>query len=291
MIWRRFHSRSIILMYHRIASVDRDPWSLCVSAPHFAEQLEVLRKHRRVRLHELQPGGRSLDRGLSVALTFDDGYADNLHEGLPLLKRYDTPATFFITTGYIGSTGEFWWDQLERIIHAQSPPAGLSSDDWHLSLYRDLRPRSHEVRQAILEQMLADCDQTAAARPSHRIMNCEELSRLAAEDPVDMGAHTMTHPLLAALTLKAQVSELRDSKRYLESLLGQPISSFSYPYGGGDHYTADTVRAAADCGFERACTTNSRFVRRSDGPLEWGRLQVPDVGGEEFERLLFNAEG
>src|SRR5262249_28458367 len=101
----------------------------------------------------------------------------------------------------------------------------------------------------------------------------------------------MTHPLLSSLTPKAQFLELRGSKRCLESLLGRSIRSFSYPYGGSDHYTADTVKAAADCGFARACTTNSSFVRRSDGPLEWGRLQVPDVGGDEFERLLFNAEG
>jgi peptidoglycan/xylan/chitin deacetylase (PgdA/CDA1 family) len=122
-------------------------------------------------------------------------------------------------------------------------------------------------------------------------MTYEELTRLAAEDLIEIGAHTMTHPLLAAQSPKEQARELRGSKQWLQSLLSQPIRSFSYPYGGSDHYTAETVRAAAECGFVRACTTNSRFVRRSDAPLEWGRLQVPDVGGDEFEKLLFNAEG
>jgi peptidoglycan/xylan/chitin deacetylase (PgdA/CDA1 family) len=286
-----FRSRSLILMYHRIASVDRDPWSLCVSPKHFREQLEVLRKYRRVRLDSLEPGGWSMGGGLSVALTFDDGYADNLHQALPLMKRYDTPATFFIATGYIGSAGEFWWDQLERAVYAQSPPEGLTHDDWHLSLYRDLQPRAHFVRRGILDRMLADCREETAARPSHRIMTSDELAKLAAEELVEIGAHTVTHPLLAAQRPEQQVAELRGSKRWLESHLGRPIRSFSYPYGGSHHYTAATVKAAADAGFTRACTTNSAYIRRSDQPLEWNRVQVPDVGGEEFEEFLFHAEG
>ena len=290
-MWRRLHSRSMILMYHRIARLDRDSWSLCVRPEHFAEHLQVLSKYRRLRLDALQPCGWSLGGGLSLALTFDDGYADNLYQALPLLKRYETPATFFITTGYIGSTGEFWWDQLERIVYSHPPPAGLNQDDWHLSLYRDLQPRSHEARRAILAQMLADNHQTPDARLSHRIMTCDELAALAAEDLVEIGAHTMTHPLLAAQSSESQLAELRGSKEWLETLLDRPIRSFSYPYGGSHHYTAATVRAAAVSGFARACTTNSSFVRRSDGPLEWGRLQVPDVGGDEFEQFLLNAEG
>jgi len=131
--------------------------------------------------------------------------------------------------------------------------------------------------------MLADYHEFAAARPSHRIMTAEELSRLAAEDLVEIGAHTITHPLLAAQSLEAQLSELRGSRQWLESRLDRPIRGLSYPYGGSDHYTAATVKTAADCGFARACTTKHRSVRTSGSPLEWGRLQVPDVGGDEFE--------
>ena len=79
----------------------------------------MLQHYHRARLDQLSPSGWSIHPQLSVAVTFDDGYADNLYEAARLLKRYDTPATFFITTGYIGTGYEFWWDELERIVPAE----------------------------------------------------------------------------------------------------------------------------------------------------------------------------
>src|SRR5215467_4451596 len=100
----------LILMYHRIAELQSDPWGLAVSPRHFAEHLEVLRRHGQPRplaqtVKALQrqglPGGRPL------VVTFDDGYADNLYNAAPLLDRYDVPATVFLTTGYIDGAREF----------------------------------------------------------------------------------------------------------------------------------------------------------------------------------------
>ena len=108
-----------ILMYHRIGDFQSDPWGLAVSPRHFAEHLEVLRKHCQPRplaqtvkaiQHQVLPWGRTL------VVTFDDGYADSLHHAAPLLDRYDVPATLFLTSGYIGGAREFWWDALERIL-------------------------------------------------------------------------------------------------------------------------------------------------------------------------------
>src|SRR6266849_9213569 len=123
-MFERFRSRSVILLYHRIASVQPDPWSLCVTPRHFAEHLDVLRKYRRTRLDQLQPSGWSVDRELSVAITFDDGYADNFLVAQPKLRQYDTPATFFIATGCIDADREFWWDELERIVFQSETAAG-----------------------------------------------------------------------------------------------------------------------------------------------------------------------
>ena len=287
----RLRSRAIILMYHRIASIEHDPWSLCVSAQHFAEHLDVLRKYRTARLDQLQTGRWAMGRGLSIAITFDDGYADNFYTALPLLKRYGTPATFFIATGYIDSPEEFWWDELERIVYAQSVPADGSRDELHLSLYRTLQPLSHEARQDRLKQMRREASQASVARPSHRILTSGELAALAAQELVEIGSHTVTHPLLSALPPKEQLAELALSKQHLEAVLGREISSVSYPYGGTGHYSPSTVRAASQCGFKRACTTNPRCVRASDSPLEWGRIQVPSVNGERFEKFLETCGG
>lgn len=121
-------ARAVILLYHRIAPVDVDPWGLAVTPEHFTEHLEVL-KHvaTPVALDQIGlavPPARG--PGLTVAVTFDDGYADNLHAALPLLERFDVPATFFVSAGLVECGGEFWWDRLERVVFGASRlPAAL----------------------------------------------------------------------------------------------------------------------------------------------------------------------
>src|SRR5215207_9718003 len=101
---RRFDNKGLILMYHRVAYLHSDPWNLAVTPQRFSQHLEILRQHTKpVSLRQLFEGllNDNTDEYL-VAITFDDGYADNLYNAKPLLERYNFPATFFLTTGYIG---------------------------------------------------------------------------------------------------------------------------------------------------------------------------------------------
>jgi len=120
---------NVILMYHRISRTNTDPWGLCVDPSNFSEQMKVLgRLAKPVSLDQLllmqtdQP---------SVAITFDDGYVDNLENALPVLERHAIPATIFVSTGYIGNSNGYWWDQVQEIFLS---PRVLPSDDLCLSL-------------------------------------------------------------------------------------------------------------------------------------------------------------
>ncbi|QDL10668.1 polysaccharide deacetylase family protein [Brasilonema octagenarum UFV-E1] len=108
----------LILMYHRITEVESDPWSICVSPRHFAQQMEVLHKFGEV--VSLQQLNQTLQEGKTphwqIAVTFDDGYTDNLYNAKPLLERYDIPATMFLTSGYMEQKRDLWWDELNRLL-------------------------------------------------------------------------------------------------------------------------------------------------------------------------------
>ena len=114
----RFVRRALILIYHRVVDLSSDPQLLAVTPQHFAEHLEILRKHGRpMRLQQLVQALR--DGNLphrAVVVTFDDGYDDNLHNAKRLLERHDIPATVFVTSGYVGHEREFWWDELDRLL-------------------------------------------------------------------------------------------------------------------------------------------------------------------------------
>lgn len=311
MSWlHRCRPRDVILLYHRIARISPDPWQLCVTPEHFGEHLEVLRKYQRIPLNQIHVrkwlSGKCIPR---VAITFDDGYADNLYEAAPLLEKYDTPATFFIATGYIGGTNEFWWDELERLVFQsqchgdfECPLAGrtfrwqclpntspaTSRDACYLQLYNRLQPLPHRARREVLDRLLAWSGQDAASRPTHSSLTGQEIAALEGQELFEIGAHTVTHPVLAAQPLADQYLELRESRAWLETLLGRSITSLSYPYGGSRHYTPETVRAAQDLGFSRACSVDGHVLPGTENHYELPRVNITDMDGEAFERLLFS---
>src|SRR5262249_54220566 len=114
----RFRSRALILMYHRVTELPNDPYLLAVTPEHFAEQMEVIRRYCiPMRLKELVEALRERKvPNRAVVVTFDDGYADNLHEAKPVLEHYEVPATVFVTAGQVGNRREFWWDDLDRVL-------------------------------------------------------------------------------------------------------------------------------------------------------------------------------
>lgn len=107
-----FYKTSPILLYHRIATVSTDPLMLCVSEKCFEQHLIFLKKNYGI-IHLSELSRRLLNNTLTgneAAITFDDGYRDNLTNALPLLEKYNVPATIFITTSLLGKSASFDWD-------------------------------------------------------------------------------------------------------------------------------------------------------------------------------------
>src|SRR5262249_43353465 len=154
---------------------------------------------------------------------------------------------------------------------------GESKDHIYRSLYESLQPMGHEARQQVLDEMLFSCRESSRGRKSHRTLSVQELESLALETGFEIAAHTVTHPVLATQPIEVHYPEVKDSRNRLEALIGRPVRSFSYPYGGSHHYTAATVRAVRETGFVRACTTRARAVHRADSSYEMARINVTDM--------------
>ena len=311
-------------MYHRIAQPDFDPWGLCVSPQHFFEQLEVLLRFSSVRpltdvLHLREQKTKPCR---AVALTFDDGYADNLLVARPLLERFQVPATVFLTAAALGSPYEFWWDELSRILlQTDSLPSTLeltiagevfrwtlrnsrSSGDieyrgpqaWKIkepssatrqTLYQSvwglLKRLSYSEQRRALDQLLHWACMEPVSRESHRSLTISEAIALGSGDLMTIGAHTITHPELSSHPEVVQKKEIRGSKHTLERVFNREITQFAYPYGA---YSPETVRLVRDAGFRLACSTLQRTVPRDLNQYELPRYQVQNWSGEEFGRKL-----
>jgi peptidoglycan/xylan/chitin deacetylase (PgdA/CDA1 family) len=308
--WMRaqIYGGALILGYHRISSPSGASDEVCVSPQNFAEHLHELRKRTHpVRLSELVQHLR--DGSLpekSVAVTFDDGYADNLYAAKPLLEKYEIPATVFICTGYMGK--EFWWDELERLVlSSRADPRALSlrvgerqfawnrpqastatgKPEAHRQLYRALYQfllsLDVEDQNCAMREIRSWSDGSAPDISAPRSMSEEEVLQLVEGGLIEVGAHTSHHPMLPQLSFERQKEEIESGKRDLEALLGKAISGFAYPNG---RVTAEAKEIVRDAGFAYACTSLHDVVRRGSDLFELTRFWQQDLDGDRFARGL-----
>jgi peptidoglycan/xylan/chitin deacetylase (PgdA/CDA1 family) len=310
-------------MYHRVATDLVDPWRLCVSPANFAAQLEVLAsRFRVVTLRELVRARGSDGSRPSVAITFDDGYADNLHMAARTLVQQGMPATFFLTSGSLGSDREFWWDELEQLLlqpgslpasldlvlgdghrTIETGPAAAPLDDprsavaaslpWEAatgtraglfySVWNSLRVLDDVERRAALDDLGRQVGVTVIRRETHRTLTRDEAVELARLPGVEIGAHSVTHASLPACTPAQQQQQLQDSRRDLEALLGRSVTGFAYPFGDTSRSAVQFAEAA---GFDYACTTEAGCVDRSTRPYRVPRIAVEDWPADHFARRL-----
>jgi peptidoglycan/xylan/chitin deacetylase (PgdA/CDA1 family) len=291
----------VILLYHRVNTLPPGPHFLSVTPDNFRGQLLFLKKNFDiVRFDEDWSGLKKP----AVVITFDDSYADNLFEALPVLEEVVVPATFFVSTSIIGTTKEFWWDELERIVLGDWPFSGrfelvdsnfgrvwtTGSVSRRNRLYRDIYPLMKKIDPARRHSWLTQLRRWAQAgeelRESNRAMTVEELRRLGQSPWVTMGAHTVSHPQLSSLPAAEQRKEIEDSKKQLESWLGREVTVFSYPFGGRRDYTRETVDVCRESGFAKAAAAFHGQAHKWTDPFQIPRQPIRNWSVSLFSRQL-----
>jgi peptidoglycan/xylan/chitin deacetylase (PgdA/CDA1 family) len=293
-----------ILRYHAICGPEghayADP-AICVSPQAFGEHVAYFAANYAVlplpeiaaRLRDRRPLPRNC-----VAITFDDGYADNL-TAARTLSRYGLTATFYITAGCMAGGEPFWPAELRGLIQAiRCPFVRLSMDreavDVPLqtagdrkkavgTITRLIKANPIRVREALRRQ-LRDCAQVGPLpSPMLRWDDIAEMHRLG----MTIGSHTLTHPNLPNAWPGDASLEISGSKARLEQEVGAPVTMFSYPNGGAERYmTSDIARLVKDAGFEAATTSRNAFAGPRSHLFALERIQV----AERLEDLVFALE-
>lgn len=303
-------------MYHRVAVCPVDPWGLAVEPSAFEQQLDYLTQNRSpMPMQEYVLGLRRRNLPAdAVAVTFDDGYRDNLVDALPLLLQYKVPATFFLATGFLDQREPFWWDELASMILACDAPRDNAVDvmgitiplQWsvpansehdarwragkpartdrqktYLAIWRKLQRAPSEEQKRVmktLRQHFAPVHD-ALGMP----MSSEEVRTLAAASGASLGAHTVTHPLLTLRSSADRRRELEESRQRCVGL-GMVDAGFAYPYGD---MNAEVRKDVAAVGFCWACSTETRLIGCEQPQIyALPRLPVSSDSLEAFHTFL-----
>ena len=236
----------------------------------------------------------------AACITFDDGYADNHHVALPILQRHGLTATFFIATGFLDG-GRMWNDTIIETIRACFEPVlELSS----LGLGRHVLGSIDDRRAAIaslisqikyrpVEERISTTEQVKhlgrVQLPEDLMMTSKEVKAMH-QAGMQIGAHTVSHPILSRLTDEQARQEIAGSKGFLEQLLGERVGLFAYPNGKPDEdYTPHSVAVVRSLGFDAAVSTQWGTSSTGDDLFQIRRFTPWDQTRLRFgARLLAN---
>lgn len=286
---RGAESRLTILIFHRVMLTPDDLFpgemhrgsfdQVCAWVRRWFTVLPLGEAVRRLSEGRLPPG--------ALAITFDDGYADNHDVALPVLERYGLNATFFVATGFLDG-GRMWNDTLvEAIRCAQVETLDLRAESTEVAglgvvSLRSLEDRRKVVHQLILQTKYLDPAQrlaqvhriaalTRAQLPSDLMMTTRQVAALH-QAGMCIGAHTKSHPILTRLSDAEARLEIEGSRDRLSEITGSPVELFAYPNGkAGSDYTARDVDLVRELGFLAAFSTTPGVATATSGSFELPR--------------------
>ncbi len=290
--WQR--DRLTVLLYHGVRP-EQDTSSTDLRGKHipahlFEEHIQYLKKQYHLLswseafsyLQKNQPFPP-----YSLCITFDDGYANQARVAAPILNRYGIKAIFYVTTGFLD--GEpFWTDRFERALVAIHEPMlevmirgqkksytlgtqkNLEETDDKLKCI--LKTLTAEERKPILTELERLAGRLSPA-PLLEPMSWDDARQLT-HDGHEIGAHTVTHPILSRESDETCRAELKNSKRVIEERLKAPCPHFAYPNGNAADFNETTVALIREAGYTSAVTTIAGTVGRMDDPWHLPRLAI-----------------
>jgi peptidoglycan/xylan/chitin deacetylase (PgdA/CDA1 family) len=293
-----------ILRYHAICGPEGFAYAspgICVSPSAFESHVRYLASRYRVLPLPVAAAALRSKESLpanAVAITFDDGYADNL-AAARVLHRYGVSATFYLTAGCLADGQPFWPSEIrylvaaipaERVVLTASGAETVidlaSAGERQAAVGRITRLfKSQPI--AVRERLRDELRRAGGFPRIPKVMLTWDEVREMHALGMTIGAHTLTHPNLPSAGPADAAAEIRGSRARLETEISDRVTMFSYPNGGAEVYvTPELQRTVADAGFEAATTSRNGFADRGSHPFGLERIEV----AERLEDLAFALE-
>ncbi len=282
--WARRSPAFLVLTYHRVND-EADPFFAAVPTKVFERHMAfIARTYRVMTIEDL---AEHVQRGTvprrALAITFDDGYQDNLTHAAPILARHRLPATIFLATGFIGTAEIPWFDRVAMAFKvtgtdAFAAPWGdvvalTSQSDRLVALDLTLkylkRLPDEDLRRHV--DMLLDALAVANPDGAKNLMLTWDDVRALAGLGFSIGAHTVSHPILSRVPPTRAWTEILDSRTMIQSACGYRPRAFAYPNGRPDDYTETVKHFVREAGFTCAVTTRFGVNTRHTSPWELRR--------------------
>jgi len=243
---------------------------------------------------------------LYIAVTFDDGYSDVLENGLPILKKYNIPATLFVSTGFIDNPKLIpRWDKVAFISKKLNKEIkvkygngqeqyDLTTDEesyrFIIEFLQSYKGNSPSVAVDLDKQLNRLLEESGYPDVENDFARWDVLKNATDSGLISVGGHTVTHPILA----KEGLTEIAEGREILEEKLGVEVNAFAYPFGTSKEVSKESVIAVIDAGFTCAVTTTSGYNNELADRYLLRRINstnIPNISKFENEFKYANMRG
>ena len=311
-----------VLCYHAVTDDDPPLDDFCfLHVDRFEAQMRWLRKLN-IDLLPLKLAVPALMEGKlrrrAVAITFDDGFRNNLAVAMPVLQKYGIPATIYLATGFVGSPSTTWSARITRaLVKTSASSVEFRGKTLSIISAQDRRGANCELQRLVKKfaggdpnaaaaeierQLEVSEDPDVSGDPHFSMIRREDLPRALASNLIDFGAHSVSHPILSALDDDRHAFEINQSIDDVEALTGERCYSFAFPNGQPSDFDKRTLSILRKRGVPYALTTSqaannalsdplrlSRWVLGNNTSLMWLRAAFwglhPDSLSARLERL------
>jgi peptidoglycan/xylan/chitin deacetylase (PgdA/CDA1 family) len=296
----------LVLFYHRVMYLETDPRKICINPTIFEDEIKYMKNN--FNIISTSDMISFFKKGVfpkhSIIITFDDGYSDNYHIAGKILKKYNVPATFFITVGMIGSAREFWWDELEKIFlidFDNFKPLEIFINNnrylWDIKcrqdavkpyneLIKSLRFLNSADRNRILKKLFKWSDKKRNVRDSHKVITKKELKSLTQSDLFTIGSHTVSHCSLASLSQEEQFFEISESKMILETIIENEVTGIAYPFGKKINIDKYTRLIAKKAGYKFGMSVLDSLVHKKSDLFFLPRYSIRSRSIDDFRKEI-----
>lgn len=280
----------LVTMYHRVSNIVGDKLDhLTVSNENFEKQLLYFKEKYQVL--KLDEDWSSLKK-TGLVVTFDDGYADNIINALPLLEKYHIPATIFVTTLNISTKSEFWWDRLvfdyshckDTILLPNQKDTILKSDQNYKYITNSVHVLTNEDKENWFLEFEKLNEIPFFPRDAFRSLTKSELKILSEHPLITLGIHTHNHYSLGNLSYELQRQELLLSIKKIDELTTNAIQYLALPHGS---YNLNSLKIADELNLKGILLANNYYSSsKNKESKKINRILMPNITEKELVKYM-----
>ena len=260
--------KGAILVYHRVVKdeeMEEDlELGLTVSCSNFEKHIkEIKSKYKICSMDEFVRNLKKKTNEFMVAITFDDGYKDNLYQALPILTKHEVPASIYVTTRFLNQEVDIWWYELGEVIQNRKE-INFKYQEKKFNFLLDNKKRKFLAYQNLMKlfkslkidaqnELMEKITNTKKRKNySHICLNSEEILMLEKNPLITISSHGHNHQNLKILSDDEVKYEVIKSLEVLENLINRKVKHFAYPFGGKDQVSTREYNVIEDMNFDSA---------------------------------------